>query len=49
MCGWKGRSEVSKGPWRDGWICWVGWWGRTVVSSFLCCPLPHPQEPLVFS
>lgn len=46
MGGWEGRSEVSKGPWRDGWICWVGWWGKDSGFIFLVLSPPPPSRTL---
>ena len=45
---WKVDQKYLKGPGGMNGSAGLGGGGKTVVSSFLCCPLPHPQEPLVF-
>lgn len=46
---WKVDQKYLNGPGGMDGSAGLGGGGRTVVSSFLCCPLPHPQEPLVYA
>lgn len=51
VCEWvvgKVDQKYLKGPGGMDGSAGLGGGGKTVVSSFLCCPLPRPQEPWVF-
>ena len=51
VCEWvvgKVDQKYLKGPGGMDGSAGLGGGGKTLVSSFLCCPLPRPQEPWVF-